>query len=68
MFGMETVNTMCPYCGESIELLVDTSVRKQNYIEDCQVCCKPIIVQVTIDEEGFPIVRLSQEDEADLFG
>jgi hypothetical protein len=51
-FGMEPVNSTCPYCGESIELLVDCSVRKQTYIEDCQVCCKPMIVRVIVDEEG----------------
>ena len=62
-FGMEQVDSTCPYCGEPIELLVDCSVRKQNYIEDCQVCCKPITVHVAVDEEGFPIVQVSQEDE-----
>ena len=62
-FGMEQVESMCPYCGEPIELLVDCSVRKQNYIEDCQVCCKPITIDVTVDEEGFPNVRVSQEDD-----
>jgi len=62
-FGMESVNSMCPYCGEPIELLVDSSVRKQNYIEDCQVCCKPITVHVIVDEDGFPSVQVSQEDE-----
>ncbi len=44
MFDVEPVNSTCPYCGEPIELLVDSSVRKQNYIEDCQVCCRPISV------------------------
>jgi hypothetical protein len=28
----------CPYCGESIEILIDPSVPSQRYIEDCQVC------------------------------
>ena len=36
----------CPYCGESIELTVDTSVDEQTYIEDCSVCCQPIEVHV----------------------
>jgi hypothetical protein len=55
---------MCPYCGEPIELLVDCSAGKQDYIEDCQVCCEPITVHVVFDDEGFPIVHVSQEDEA----
>ncbi|OGW42561.1 MAG: hypothetical protein A2010_13355 [Nitrospirae bacterium GWD2_57_9] len=56
-FGMEQVDSMCPYCGEPIELLVDCSERKQDYIEACQVCCKPVTVHVVVDEEGFPIVQ-----------
>ncbi|PXF63587.1 CPXCG motif-containing cysteine-rich protein [Kangiella spongicola] len=32
----------CPYCGENITVLIDGSVPHQEYIEDCQVCCRPI--------------------------
>ncbi|MFC3879126.1 CPXCG motif-containing cysteine-rich protein [Algoriphagus namhaensis] len=32
----------CPYCFEEISMLLDPSVRKQTYIEDCEVCCNPI--------------------------
>ena len=32
----------CPYCGERISMLVDLNVNKQLYIEDCEVCCRPI--------------------------
>lgn len=42
----------CPYCGEMIELQVDASAGDQDYIEDCQVCCRPINVHVHIDEDG----------------
>ena len=31
----------CPYCWEEISMLLDSSVRKQTYIEDCEVCCNP---------------------------
>ena len=37
---LEPVLTCCPYCGEPIEVLVDSSVESQHYIEDCQVCCR----------------------------
>lgn len=36
----------CPYCWENISMLIDKSILKQTYIEDCEVCCNPI--QVTI--------------------
>ena len=57
-------NIDCPYCGESIEILIDTSIRSQQYIEDCQVCCRPITLRVEIDAEGEPQVHASGEDEA----
>jgi len=38
----------CPYCGESIEVQVDTSVGDQAYIEDCQVCCRPIELNLMV--------------------
>jgi Cysteine-rich CPXCG len=34
----------CPHCGESITLTLDLSVPEQSYIEDCPVCCKPMVV------------------------
>jgi len=36
----------CPYCGEVISVQVDISAGGQSYIEDCQVCCRPIEVQL----------------------
>ena len=54
----------CPYCGESIELLIDTSVAQQQYIEDCQVCCRPITLNVEVDDDGELQVRASGENDA----
>jgi len=34
----------CPYCGEQISMVLDLSVRRQTYVEDCEVCCNPIEV------------------------
>lgn len=42
----------CPYCGEPIELLLDLSAGSQRYVEDCTVCCRPIVVAYTA-EDGF---------------
>ena len=57
---LPSVNVMCPYCGEHIELLVDASVESQHYVEDCTVCCRPIEVTVTI-EEGEPRARVASD-------
>ncbi len=32
----------CPYCWEEISMLIDSSVTKQTYVGDCEVCCNPI--------------------------
>ncbi len=38
----------CPYCYEQISMVLDTSVKGQTYIEDCEVCCHPIEVRYTV--------------------
>lgn len=53
----------CPYCGEEIELLIDASAGEQDYIEDCQVCCKPINVSIKLDSEGDVSVITRSDDE-----
>ena len=32
----------CLYCAQKISVLVDLSVLEQNYIEDCEICCRPM--------------------------
>lgn len=54
----------CPYCGESIEIALDGSVDAQQYIEDCQVCCRPIAMSVAVDEDGDAHVVARAENEA----
>ena len=67
--GLNTVNEVvskkayCPYCGESIELLVDSSEPQQGYIEDCQVCCRPINCDIDIDPDGYINLTLRHENE-----
>jgi len=60
---LKAVPIHCPYCGEVIELLVDCSVPRQEYVEDCDVCCKPIAVSVYATESDFPRVEARQEGE-----
>jgi hypothetical protein len=60
---LEPVDVQCPYCWETIEVLVDCSVEEQSYVEDCQVCCRPIVMQVAVDEEGVPSVTPYGEDD-----
>ncbi len=54
---------MCPYCGEVISVLVDCSVTEQSYIEDCEVCCRPIQLRVLVSDEGAAQVTAAHENE-----
>ena len=52
---LDAYKNHCPYCGETIELLVDASMVDEPYIEDCQVCCRPINIVLRApyaDESG----------------
>lgn len=53
----------CPYCGETIEVLIDCSIDNQDYIEDCQVCCRPINFSISLNDNGDPKVRVAHEDQ-----
>lgn len=53
----------CPYCGEPISILIDTSYTEQNYIEDCEVCCRPITIKLRRDNDDSNHIELLQENE-----
>jgi len=61
--NLESVSQHCPYCGEPIELLIDCSEPEQHYIEDCEVCCRPIEITLVVDENGMPEVLVSSEND-----
>jgi hypothetical protein len=54
----------CPYCGESIDVLIDFEDIELEYIEDCQVCCKPITFVVSSSINGDLSLSLHSEDES----
>ncbi len=59
--GLDTV--ACPYCGELIEVVLDPSVEHQSYIEDCSVCCRPIVFDVTAGDGVVTSVSVRGEDD-----
>lgn len=55
----------CPYCGETIDLLLDASAGSQTYYEDCSVCCRPINVHMEVDLDGeITQIRTLRDDES----
>jgi len=54
----------CPYCGEPVEIGLDPAGgESQEYIEDCQVCCRPWRVSVHYDGEGQVSVSVDALDD-----
>ena len=59
----DTACISCPYCREARELHVDlTGGAIQEYVEDCQVCCRPWLVLVQLDAEGYAAVEVTTLD------
>ncbi|MCH9661652.1 MAG: CPXCG motif-containing cysteine-rich protein [Bacteroidetes bacterium] len=46
----------CPYCWESISMLLDPSVRA-TYVEDCEICCNPIEVTAAFKDNELSIFK-----------
>jgi len=46
---MEEHFFQCPFCWESISVLLDPSVSRQKYIEDCEICCNPLEIEVAFE-------------------
>jgi hypothetical protein len=54
----------CPYCGEEIELAVDPGGGSvQQYVEDCEVCCQPMQLTVSWDDDGVASARAASDDD-----
>lgn len=43
----------CPSCGEEISMVLDLSVHRHTYIEDCEVCCTPVEISYTVQDEAL---------------
>jgi hypothetical protein len=63
MNELNTREVQCPYCGQSFEVLIDGSVPHQIYIEDCEICCRPINFDVTVYEDGVIYMTTTHENE-----
>jgi DNA replicative helicase MCM subunit Mcm2 (Cdc46/Mcm family) len=58
----DEVSYVCDACGEEIVIPVDPSAGvRQEYVEDCPVCCRPNVISIEIDEDGDVRVRAQAE-------
>ena len=64
MTGCEEVRVTCPCCGEQIDLFIDPGIDKQEYIEDCYACCRPITIRVKVNHGGdLEGIEIRRDDE-----
>ena len=42
-----------PACGEEISMVLDLAVSRHSYIEDCEVCCSPIEISYTVQDDAL---------------
>lgn len=54
----------CPFCWQVLNILVDpyqeTQTDQLDYIEDCQVCCNPILIRIMRNAEGGMSIEAEQ--------
>lgn len=54
----------CQYCGRENSVWIDLTVSgKQDFIEDCRICCRPNRVIITVDSEENIFVESRLSDE-----
>lgn len=57
------VALQCPWCGERLETRVDLTAGERQYIEDCEVCCRPMELSIELEENGaLHAVRVQRLD------
>jgi|GEM_PF-205676 len=59
---LETHSYQCPYCGEAVEALLDLSAGDQHYIEDCSVCCRPVVLDLHTDGCDWQLAVAREDD------
>lgn len=53
----------CPFCWAEISMIIDPAAEEQSYVEDCEVCCRPIQIDVVVEDgaiSSFSATALEQ--------
>jgi hypothetical protein len=51
----------CPYCWEPTEIALDLSVEAQQQVEDCSVCCRPIVIRYRAEDGELAALDVAAE-------
>ena len=63
MDAISEQDVSCPYCGKTNVVLFDCTVTPQEYIEDCQTCCRPIIFKIRLSANDELLVSVYSEND-----
>ena len=63
MNGLQSKSVQCPCCWETFEAVIDCSVNEQEYVEDCYVCCRPLVFQVQADGAFVIDIKVTSENQ-----
>lgn len=62
-FASDEASVVCPYCGETVTIGLDHGGGAvQEYVEDCQVCCRPWNVHVRFHPDGAAEVWVEAQE------
>ncbi|NHN76762.1 CPXCG motif-containing cysteine-rich protein [Azotobacter chroococcum] len=59
---LEMQSYQCPCRGETVEALLDLSAGDQQYIEDCPVCCCPLLFELHTDGIDWTLAVRREDD------
>jgi phage terminase large subunit GpA-like protein len=48
----DALSISCPHCGESFSLAFDPSEGSAEFVVDCEICCRPMVVTLEVNEDG----------------
>jgi hypothetical protein len=58
----DTYYLACPYCLEHLGFLVDLTAGSQEYVQDCEVCCQPILLKIKIEDGKISNIDADREN------
>lgn len=52
----------CPYCWEMLTVFVEPMEGEHSYVEDCQVCCAPMLINAYVVDDEVSSITAEQEN------
>lgn len=61
---LQAISITCPYCWQQFEIPFDPNPGDHELVEDCAVCCQPILIHLVVGTDGALVqAERSRENE-----